>query len=107
MLSGMGGLRRSMPMTYLISTLGLAALVGLPPLGGFFSKESVLGAAEEAALHDGPLPAWSAWLVLLAGLFTVLLTAAYATRAWLLAFRGPTRVVSPRRTTRRPRCVSR
>ncbi|MGH8824572.1 MAG: NADH-quinone oxidoreductase subunit 5 family protein [Jiangellaceae bacterium] len=91
MLSGMGGLRRHMPMTYLVSTIGLAALVGLPPLVGFFSKESVLGAAEEAALHGGPLPAWSAWLVLLAGLVTVLLTAAYATRAWLLAFRGPPR----------------
>jgi NADH-quinone oxidoreductase subunit L len=91
MLPDMGGLRRSMPMTYLISSLGLAALVGLPPLVGFFSKESVLGAAEEAALHGGPLPAWSAWLVLLAGLATVLLTAAYATRAWLLAFRGPPR----------------
>ena len=91
MLPDMGGLRRSMPMTYLVSSLGLAALVGLPPLVGFFSKESVLGAAEEAALHGGPLPAWSAWLVLLAGLATVLLTAAYATRAWLLAFRGPPR----------------
>ncbi|HEY9379295.1 MAG TPA: proton-conducting transporter membrane subunit, partial [Jiangellaceae bacterium] len=45
LLSGMGGLRRSMPFTYLVSTLGLAALMGLPPLGGFFSKESVLGAA--------------------------------------------------------------
>ena len=56
MLSGMGGLRRSMPLTYLMSTLGLAALMGLPPLGGFFSKESVLAAAEEAALHAGPLP---------------------------------------------------
>ena len=91
MLADMGGLRRSMPMTYLVSSLGLAALVGLPPLVGFFSKESVLAAAEEAALHGGPLPAWAAWLVLLAGLTTVLITAAYATRAWLLAFRGPPR----------------
>ncbi|MGH8776607.1 MAG: NADH-quinone oxidoreductase subunit 5 family protein [Jiangellaceae bacterium] len=91
MLSGMGGLRRTMPMTYVVSTLGLAALVGLPPLVGFFSKESALTAAEDAALHGGPLPRWAAWLVLVAGLLTVLLTAAYATRAWLLAFRGPRR----------------
>jgi NADH-quinone oxidoreductase subunit L len=94
MLAGMGGLRRSMPFTYLVSTLGLAALVGLPPLGGFFSKESVLGAAGEAALGGGPLPAWAAWLVLLSGFLTVLVTAAYATRAWLLAFRGPIRSAS-------------
>jgi NADH-quinone oxidoreductase subunit L len=90
LLSGMGGLRRSMPLTYLVSTLGLAALTGVPPLGGFFSKESVLGAAEDAALHGGPVPAWAAWLVLLSGLFTVLVTAVYSTRAWLLAFRGRT-----------------
>jgi NADH-quinone oxidoreductase subunit L len=94
MLADMGGLRRSMPFTAVVSTLGLAALMGLPPLGGFFSKESVLGAAENAALHGGPLPAWAAWLVLLSGLFTVLVTAAYATRAWLLAFGGPTRAAS-------------
>ncbi|MBD0292928.1 MAG: NADH-quinone oxidoreductase subunit L [Jiangellaceae bacterium] len=91
LLSGMGGLRRSMPLTFLVSSLGLAALAALPPLSGFFSKESVLSAAEEAAVHGGPLPPWAAWLVLLAGLLTVLLTAAYATRAWLLAFAGPTR----------------
>ncbi len=94
LLSGMGGLRRSMPFTYLVSTLGLAALMGLPPLGGFFSKESVLGAAEEAALHGGPLPPWAAWLVLISGFLTVLVTAGYATRAWLVAFRGPTRSAS-------------
>ncbi len=89
MLSGMGGLRRRMPLTYTVSTLGFAALVGLPPLAGFFSKDSVLSAAEDAAVHGGPTPGWAAWLVLLAGLVTVLLTAAYAARAWLLAFRGP------------------
>ena len=72
-----GGRCRSRSLTM---TLGLAALVGLPPLAGFFSKEAVLGAAEETALHAGRLPAWAGWLVLLAGLFTVAVTAAYATR---------------------------
>jgi len=91
MLSGMGGLRRRMPLTYAVGTIGLAALVGLPPLSGFFSKESVLSAAEGAALEGGPAPTWAAWLVLLAGLLTVFVTGAYATRAWLLAFRGPPR----------------
>jgi NADH-quinone oxidoreductase subunit L len=89
LLSRMTGLRASMRRTYLLMTIGLAALVGVPPLSGFFSKESVLSAAEQAALHGGPLPAWAAWLVLIAGLLTVLVTAAYATRAWLLAFHGP------------------
>lgn len=89
LLSRMTGLHTSMRRTYIAMTVGLGALVGAPPLAGFFSKESVLSAAEQAALHGGPLPGWAAWLVLLAGLLTVLLTAAYATRAWLLAFHGP------------------
>ena len=61
--------------------IGLAALAGLPPLVGFFSKEGVLSAAEESL--GGP-DAGLAWLVLLALLVSVVLTAAYATRAWLL-----------------------
>ena len=36
-----------MPVTFATMTVGLAALAGLPPFAGFFSKEAVLGAAEE------------------------------------------------------------
>ena len=65
----MGGLRRAMPVTFATMTLGLAALAGLPPLAGFFSKEAVLGAAEETALHGGGRsPSWAGWLVLVVGL---------------------------------------
>ena len=61
--------------------VGLAALAGLPPLVGFFSKEGVLFAAEESL--SGP-DAGLAWFVLVALVVTVGLTAAYCTRAWLL-----------------------
>lgn len=61
--------------------IGLGALAGLPPLVGFFSKEGVLAvAAEELGGPDAP----TAWVVLLALVVTVPLTAAYCTRAWLL-----------------------
>ncbi len=61
--------------------IGLAALAGLPPLVGFFSKEGVLFAAEESLSgRDAGL----AWFVLIALVVTVGLTAAYCTRAWLL-----------------------
>ena len=46
----------------------------------------MLGAAEEAALHEGPVASWAGWLVLVAGLLTVAVTAAYVTRLWLLTF---------------------
>ena len=94
-----------MPVTYLSAASASPRWSACPPLAGFFSKESVLGVAEEAALHDGPLPAWSAWLVLLAGLVTVLLTAAYATRPGCWPSSGHRRGRSHRDTIRRPRCA--
>jgi NADH-quinone oxidoreductase subunit L len=86
LMPDMGGLRRAMPITFVTMTIGLAALAGLPPFAGFFSKEAVLGAAEEAARHGGPVAAWAAWSVLVVGLLTVGVTAAYVTRLWLLTF---------------------
>jgi NADH-quinone oxidoreductase subunit L len=60
--------------------VGLLALAGVPPLVGFVSKEHVLAAAEAGAA-DGQA---RAWIVLLAGLLTVVLTAAYCMRAWIV-----------------------
>jgi NADH-quinone oxidoreductase subunit L len=84
----MGGLRRLMPVTFATMTIGLAALAGVPPFAGFFSKEAVLGAAEETARHGGPVASWAGWLVLVVGLLTVAVTAAYVTRLWLMTFFG-------------------
>jgi NADH-quinone oxidoreductase subunit L len=86
LMTAMGGLRATMPVTFWTMTVALAALAGVPPFAGFFSKESILGNAEHAALH-GAHP-WTGWLVLLAGLATVLVTAAYAARLWLMTFVG-------------------
>jgi NADH-quinone oxidoreductase subunit L len=92
LMPDMGGLRRLMPVTFVTMTVGLAALAGLPPFSGFFSKEAVLGAAEETALHhDGAAAAWTGWLVLVVGLVTVAVTAAYVTRLWLMTFFGEPR----------------
>ena len=57
-MSEMGGLRRSMPVTFAAMTIGLAALAGVPPFAGFFSKDAVLGAAWEAAHGRTGAPAW-------------------------------------------------
>lgn len=73
--------------------LGLAALAGLPPTIGFFTKDGVLGAALDGAGNsaaEGGSTARSL-LVLLAGLATVVLTAAYCTRVWMLLEPGPQR----------------
>jgi NADH-quinone oxidoreductase subunit L len=95
-LAEMGGLRRFMPITFWCMTVGLAALAGLPPFAGFFSKDAVLATAEETARHGGPVAGWAAWLVLVVGLVTVVITAAYATRLYLMAFFGaPSGSVAP------------
>jgi NADH-quinone oxidoreductase subunit L len=90
-MGAMGGLRRGMPVTFWTMTVGLAALAGVPPFAGFWSKESVLGAAAGATTGTGPTPHWAAWLVLVAGLATVAVTGWYATRLWLRTFFGAQR----------------
>lgn len=69
------GFGRVLPITGWLSAIGALALAGLPPLGGGWTKEAIVSAAE----HRG---AWVAAGVMLAGA----LTAAYATRFQLLAY---------------------
>ncbi|GHF86342.1 NADH-quinone oxidoreductase subunit 5 family protein [Streptomyces griseosporeus] len=88
-MSRMRNLRDRVPDAYWTMTVALLALAAIPPFSGFFSKESVLGAAEHVSTgHTEHAPAAAGWIVLLSGLLTALLTAAYAARLWLLAFRG-------------------
>ncbi|MEU7579707.1 NADH-quinone oxidoreductase subunit L [Streptomyces sp. NPDC041068] len=88
-MSRMKGLRDRIPDAYWTMTVALLALAAIPPFSGFFSKEAVLGAAEHTATgHAESAPTAAGWIVLVAGLLTALLTAAYATRLWLLAFHG-------------------
>jgi NADH-quinone oxidoreductase subunit L len=80
-MSKMGGLRKQMPGTFVLFTIGCLALAGIPPLAGFFSKDLVL----EGLLHGeqyGPLA------LCLAG---VVLTAVYSGRAVVKIFFGELR----------------
>ncbi|MFD3802318.1 NADH-quinone oxidoreductase subunit L [Streptomyces sp. NPDC058611] len=88
-MSRTSGLARRIPDAFWTMTIALLALAAIPPFAGFFSKEAVLVAAEHAATgHSEFAPIAAGWLVLVAGVLTALLTAAYATRLWLMAFRG-------------------
>ncbi|RME75497.1 MAG: NADH-quinone oxidoreductase subunit L [Planctomycetota bacterium] len=79
----MGGLRRRMPWTFWLFLIGSAALAGLPPMSGFFSKDWILGAAlaRFQASHD---PVWA--VIWGAGVLTAILTAFYIFRAVALTF---------------------
>ncbi|MFD0072078.1 NADH-quinone oxidoreductase subunit L [Streptomyces sp. NPDC127166] len=88
-MSRMSGLAKRIPDAYWTMTVALLALAAIPPFAGFFSKEAVLVAAEHTALGERDVaPAGAGWIVLVAGLLTALLTAAYALRLWLRTFRG-------------------
>jgi NADH-quinone oxidoreductase subunit L len=87
----MGGLRRSMPVTFLTMSVGLLALVGVAPLAGFFSKESILVAAQNAAHGGAAISSSIGWVVLGVCVITVGVTAAYALRLWTMTFLGDAR----------------
>ena len=61
--------------------VGLLALAGVPPLVGFVAKEFVLGSAHDNVSETGSA---TGWIVLVAVGLSVVLTAAYCTRAWLV-----------------------
>ena len=94
-LSRMGGLREHMPVTFWSFVIGLGALAGLPPLAGFWSKENILTAAAHATDGGSPTPVWVAWVVWIAALFAVAVTAWYSTRLLLRAFFGVSREHGP------------
>ncbi|HEY8534105.1 MAG TPA: NADH-quinone oxidoreductase subunit L [Micromonospora sp.] len=79
-----GGLSKYMKITWLTFATGWLAIIGIPPLSGFFSKEPIIAAA--FARHD-----WTAWLFGGAALLGAGLTAFYMTRLFVLTFHGPKR----------------
>jgi NADH-quinone oxidoreductase subunit L len=80
-----GGLWRLMPITWATFLLAWLAIIGLPPLSGFFTKEPIIVAAFERE------EAWQAWLFGSAALLGAGLTAFYMTRLFVLTFHGPKR----------------
>jgi NADH-quinone oxidoreductase subunit L len=83
-LRRMGGLRRHMPVTFWTFVIASAALAGLPPFAGFFSKDAIIEAV--AASH---IPGHSyAYFAVICGVFV---TAFYSFRLLFLAFHGAPR----------------
>ena len=80
-MSDMGGLRTFMPYTYVTFVIGSLALMAIPPLAGFWSKDEVLVGAFSAGGYTGNL-------VSILGAVGGFVTALYMTRALWLVFGG-------------------
>jgi NADH-quinone oxidoreductase subunit L len=78
MKKDMGGLRKDMPVTFTTFVIGSAALSGIFPLAGFWSKDEILVNAG----HNG----YTAFMVI--GLIGAMMTAGYMTRCVWLTFFG-------------------
>jgi NADH-quinone oxidoreductase subunit L len=76
----MGGLRKKTPITFVVFTIGVLAIIGMPGFAGFFSKDAILYLAYENN---------AAVFAILA--FTAILTAFYMVRLWKLVFLGEPR----------------
>jgi NADH-quinone oxidoreductase subunit L len=76
----MGGLAKKMPLTFWTFTIGVLAIIGMPFLAGFFSKDAILYLA---MTKSTPVFAILA--------FTAVLTAFYMVRLWKLTFLGTPR----------------
>ncbi|WP_120004488.1 DUF4040 family protein [Nesterenkonia muleiensis] len=82
----LNGLRRAMPVSFVITVLGCLSMAGIPPLFGFVSKENLLkgllSATEEPALFGPGLT----WTLTLLGVLAAVGTFAYCGRIVLGVF---------------------
>lgn len=85
-LNQLGGLRKKLPITFLITVITGASLAGLPLFSGFISKEALLGAAWQLAL----IKAGIYWIVPLIILTTSIITSLYVFRLIWFTFFGET-----------------
>jgi len=80
------GLKRVLPKTHILFAIGAAALAGIPPLSGFFSKDSVLGVISQAS--SDTLVGTHFRMLLAVGFATAFLTAVYTSMAFFRTFYG-------------------
>ncbi|MDQ3159555.1 MAG: NADH-quinone oxidoreductase subunit L, partial [Pseudomonadota bacterium] len=84
----MGGLRKYMPITFVTSLIGTLALVGTPFFSGFYSKDTIIEAAQHHAVNHGDWIATYANFAVLLGAFV---TSFYSFRLLYLTFFGEER----------------
>jgi len=98
-MRNMGGLKKYMPVTFMLMWAATLAIAGIPPFSGFFSKDEILASvfvrAGHSTLADASLLGIPGNVILMGvyvlGLAAALMTAVYMTRMMLYTFHGPNR----------------
>ena len=81
----MGGLRKVMPVTYILVMIAGLSLVGIIPLAGFWSKDEILLGAWNGT---GPVDTWVSRVTFAALIAGVVVTAFYTIRMIIMTFHG-------------------
>jgi NADH-quinone oxidoreductase subunit L len=98
-MRNMGGMKKFMPITWVLMWAATLAISGVPPFAGFFSKDEILGSVFLRATHSTLADArWLGipgsvilYLVYVIGLAAAFMTAVYMTRMMLYTFHGANR----------------
>ena len=79
-----GGLKKALPKSHLLFLIGGAALAGIPPLAGFWSKDGILALLESHLESPEYGFTFKIWLAI--GLLTAFLTSLYTFKAFFRTF---------------------
>ena len=82
-MENMGGLASKMPLTATAMLVGSASIMGLPLIGGFWSKEGIIANAWRVALEDPRF-----FIPAICVLLRAAMTGFYMSRMWLKTFAG-------------------
>ncbi len=94
-MRNMGGMRKTMPVTFWLYLIGTVALAGLPPFAGFWSKDEIL---LDASLHNQTVY----WLLTVAAFFT----AFYMGRQIWMVFFGEARTDASKHAEESPKVMT-
>ena len=87
-MRNMGGLKKSMPITWATMWIATLAIAGVWPFAGFFSKDEIIWMTTAHAV--GPFAGWYNLFWIMA-LVAAVLTAFYMTRLMVMTFHGENR----------------
>ena len=83
-MRGFGGLRKYLPITWITFLTGYLAIIGVPFLSGFYSKDKII---EQAFVGEG----WQPWVFGGMAMAVAGLTAFYMSRMYFMIFHGKER----------------